>query len=353
MVSKVFGSRKPVGRLASGPGGVGGEVFDLRKDVEAAFADLQANGVAVFKSNGAVMIGAVDADGILTTTSSSASPVTLTGTNFNGVLAPSTGDAIIKSPKRVTITVSGAGTPANWTGGSIVITGTDADGAALSETVSSAAGAGTTTSTEYFATVASIAIPAQGGTGASYTIGVAADTASIASITGATSAQTLRTPAQFNRDRVGNRPFAPGRLLAVVLNNHADWDSSTMTIRGLDPQGLPISEDFTIPNGGNTTVNGTKVFSQVLEIDVPACSGTSATAQVGYQDTIIGLYVPVEAGGDAVVIKELSRADSAGSWSAPTAGAVSAAAAPYGTYTPHSSAQPDGAREYLLTYISK
>jgi hypothetical protein len=32
---------------------------------------------------------------------------------------------------------------------------------------------------------------------------------------------------------------------------------------------------------------------------------------------------------------------------------VSATALAYGSYTPHSSVAPDGAREYLLTYLSQ
>jgi hypothetical protein len=236
----------------------------------------------------------------------------------------------------------------------VVVTGTDADGAALTDTLTCAAGAGTTTGTQYFATVSQIVIPAQGGTGASYTIGVAADTAAIASIAGSTSAQVLNTNSDFSRDRIGNRAMPVARALAVVLNNDAGWDASTLTINGLDAQGAAISEDFTVPDGGNTTVSGTKFFSQVTSIEVPACSAGSPTAQVGLIDTSLGLAVPIQAGGAAVVIKELSRADSAGSWAVPgTAGAVSATALAYGSYTPHSSVAPDGAREYLLTYLSQ
>lgn len=349
MSSVVFGRKSPILSHHAKPGS---EIYDLRKDTDEAFEALESNGIHG-QDFGQVGIQGADADGLVASIATATSIVTTTGALFDGVLAPQTTSPVIKSPKRVTITVAGGGTPAHWTGGDIVITGVDVDGDALVETVASVAGAGVTTSVGYFAGVTSIVIPAQGGTGATYTIGVAADTSCIANGTSLSTAQVLDVNSEFNRARIGNRVMDNARALSVVLGNHADWDATTMVISGFDAQGLPISENFSIPNGGSTTLTGAKYFKQVTRVEIPAQTGGSGTFAIGIVDTTVGLERTLENGAIAVVgVKELTRADASLAWSAATAGVVTAAATalPYGALTPNSA--PDGTREYKFVYLT-
>ncbi len=354
MSSVAFGSKGPaIGHLVKPGGGISGEIYDLRKDIDEAFATVESAGGVHAQNFGRVAIQGIDADGLLTSAASSGSIVTLTGAGFTGVLAPQSTSPVIDTPKKVTVTVSAGGTPADWLGGDIVITGVDADGAALVETLASAAGAGTATTTAYFAGVTSIVIPAQADVNALYTIGVAADTGCIASGTSLNSAQLLNSNAEFNRARVGNRVMANARALSVVLSNHADWDATTMVVSGTDAQGVAITENFSIPNAGNTTLTGAKYFKSVTSVSIPAQTGSGGTFAIGIVDTTVGLERTLEAGVIATVgIKELTRADTSLVWSVAVAGAVTAAATalPYGALTPNSA--PDGTRAYKFVYLT-
>ena len=80
---------------------------------------------------------------------------------------------------------------------------------------------------------------------------------------------------------VGDDPMNPPRVLTMTFNSHADWDASTAVVTGLGPSGEAQTENFSIPNGGNATVTGTKRFSRVTQIVIPAQSGTSGTFTVG------------------------------------------------------------------------
>ena len=80
---------------------------------------------------------------------------------------------------------------------------------------------------------------------------------------------------------VGDDPMNPARVLTMTFNSHADWDATTAVVTGLGPSGEAQTENFAIPNGGNATVTGTKRFSRVTQIVIPAQSGTSGTFTVG------------------------------------------------------------------------
>jgi hypothetical protein len=352
-LSKAFGKKsfdKP--HLVRSPGGLANEIKKVRRDVDAAFFSLEKGGVIV-KFFTQVPTNVVNANGIKTTFASSTSSVVLTGTDFDGILAPGTGSALIKSPKRVTLTVSSDGTPAHWTGGNLVFTGADIDGKAISETVASSAGAGTTTTVNYFARLDSVSIPAQGGTLAQLTLGVAADDANIASLVASTSAQILDTNAEFNRARVGNRPMPYGRRISFIFGASADWITSNITIEGLDVLGKRISETIAVPNGGNGTVNTTKFYAQVLKISVPAQGGNTGTATVGFLNAELGLDVNPLSDVEAVCVIREANDPGTGVWAVPSAGAVDPKSVtnsePYGRYIPN--VAPDGIRSYVIAYL--
>ncbi len=358
-MSLAFNKGPRVEHIVRGQSGVAGEVAKLRKDTSDAFDAMEQSGIHVMRFDGP-STDTVDADGIMTATASVAAPTTYTGADFDGVLAPGTGPAIIRSPKKVTLTIGGA-TPANWTGGTVTVIGTDADGDPLEEDVVSAAGAGTTTTVNYFASVEQVELPAAAGTGATTALGVAADTAAIASITSAAEAQILdgATPADWNMARIGNRTMVPARRISFVFSNHADWDATTIVVRGRDAQGKQISSNIAVPNGGNATVTTDKFFASIERISVPAQTGVGGTCAVGPLEGEFGLDIDPISDVEAVaVIREASRADDETAWAVPgTAGAVDDSsvtnAAPYGRYTPHSSVAANGVRDYVLAYIPK
>lgn len=99
--------------------------------------------------------------------------------------------------------------------------------------------------------------------------------------TGASSG-SLQTLSGASLDGVlGYRPLSPSRRLHLVLSSHADWDETTATVTGKDAGGNTITETFAIPNGGNGTVTGTKLFARVTSIAIPAQSGTGGTFTLG------------------------------------------------------------------------
>jgi hypothetical protein len=80
---------------------------------------------------------------------------------------------------------------------------------------------------------------------------------------------------------VGQGAMDPPRSLAFVFNSHADWDATTAVVTGTDSAGNTISENFAIPNGGNATVSGTKLFRKVTQVVIPAQTGTNGTFTLG------------------------------------------------------------------------
>lgn len=79
----------------------------------------------------------------------------------------------------------------------------------------------------------------------------------------------------------GYRALSPSRRITLVLSSHADWDAGTAVVTGKDANGTTISENLTVPNGGNTTLTTTKLFARVTSILMPVGSGTGGTFTVG------------------------------------------------------------------------
>lgn len=93
------------------------------------------------------------------------------------------------------------------------------------------------------------------------------------------------------------------RNVTLTLSNSADWDATTAIVYGLDEDGAPTSESLTIPNGGNATVSGLKLFRSVSSVYIPAQSGTGGTATLGF-GSILG---PIDGSAAGVVPFETSR----------------------------------------------
>jgi len=111
----------------------------------------------------------LDVDAILATGGASTAGIqTLTTTSLNGVL----GQTTLSPPRAISLTFD---SHADWDATNATITGTNAAGAAQTETLAIPnGGAATVNGTKLFKTVTSIGIPAQTGTGGTFTAGVVA-----------------------------------------------------------------------------------------------------------------------------------------------------------------------------------
>lgn len=97
------------------------------------------------------------------------------------------------------------------------------------------------------------------------------------------SPQTL-TGASLN-GVVGIGTMDPPRRLEFVLSSHADWNATTITVTGTNRNGAVITELFVVPDGGNTTLIGAKLFRTVTSVAIPAQGGGGGTYTMG---TIVG-----------------------------------------------------------------
>ncbi len=100
---------------------------------------------------------------------SAASEQTLTATDFNGAV----GATPFRLPVKATLVLSSS---ADWNATNATLTGIDDKGTSVSETLAIPDGGGATvTSVNNYSRIVSLVIPAQGGTGGTFTIGNAAD----------------------------------------------------------------------------------------------------------------------------------------------------------------------------------
>lgn len=109
-----------------------------------------------------------DVDAILATGGSTGGVQTLSGASLDGAI----GRAVMNPPRPLTMTFSSS---ADWDATTATVTGTDVAGATITETFAIPNnGAVTRTGVKLFRTVTSVAIPAQSGTGGTFTVGVRA-----------------------------------------------------------------------------------------------------------------------------------------------------------------------------------
>lgn len=169
MSSKSFGSKVPVlPHLVRGSGGLSGEISDLRHDVEEAFQTIESlesgtNPIRVQEFTNPV---AADAAGLEIATATTVAPRTVTSFLAGGVAA------LAAFPRNITFTTAGT-TPADAPA-TAVVTGTDVDGNALTETVTLAQTATIASGAKCFKTVTSVAYAAADGTDATVAIGFGA-----------------------------------------------------------------------------------------------------------------------------------------------------------------------------------
>lgn len=136
--------------------------------------------------------------------------------------------------------------------------------------------------------IAAVAIAAglvviTGATPANGYLPTAPDAADVdAFITAGASAATAQTVSGAGLDGViGDDVMTVPRNVVLVLSSHADWDATMAVVTGIDSDGNVVQEDLLIPNGGNATVTGAKLFAKIMNLYVPAQSGTGGTFTLG------------------------------------------------------------------------
>lgn len=141
-----------------------------------------------------------------------------------------------------------------------------------------------------------------------------------------------------------------GRNLTVTASV-ATGANSTAIIRGKDYLGQPMVETVTVTNAnGTTTQVGKKAFKWVESIEIGVAT-TGATFDIGVGN-VLGLPYKALKLTDEFVDKVVPA--NAGTFvDGLTTGAAQSVTSddPKGTYTPHSSVVPDGARSYMLGCI--
>ena len=166
-----------------------------------------------------------------------------------------------------------------------------------------------------------------------------------ANVATSTSAQTYIKTALDGT--VGQAVFIAPRLLSVTQVTAGNHYAGSVTFYGYDAMGKAISEAVALtanPGGANTTTATTKYFAQVTKIVVPAQLDTAAFLSFGISGATIGLARKIKSRtGAPFLLHEYVDGAVAG-----VPGTVSAAALPYGAYTPN--AAPNGAHDYAIYY---
>lgn len=80
--------------------------------------------------------------------------------------------------------------------------------------------------------------------------------------------------------------ISPPRNVIAVLNSHADWDATDLTITGTDWEDNVITEVLSVPDAGNVTLTGARLFKTVTQIDLEAQSGTNGSFTIGVGNII-------------------------------------------------------------------
>ncbi len=157
--SGLFSNQAPEkAHLVSGKGGVAGEVDDLRGDVARVLTPMAAITVEEYTNPAAAAVAGLEA-----ATATTVAPRTVTSFLAGGVAA------LLAYGRNVTFTTAGA-TPADAPATALV-TGTDMDGNAQTETINVPQTATTNAGVKIFKTVTSVAYAAADGTAATVAIG--------------------------------------------------------------------------------------------------------------------------------------------------------------------------------------
>jgi hypothetical protein len=147
---------------------------------------------------------------------------------------------------------------------------------------------------------------------------------------------------------VGTGVMDPPRNITITTSVSTDIDAVDVVITGLDINGNAQTDTITLTADVGATDVGTKAFSSVSQIDIPAQTGNGGLIEVGF-GSVIGLSKPLlsRAGAEAVMMEiedgTVLAADVI------TGTFVDAATSgPNGTYAP--ATIPDASNDYAVYY---
>jgi hypothetical protein len=177
------------------------------------------------------------------------------------------------------ITATFGGTAADIKAIQVIVIGTDAADAPLTESLPAATvnTAGSVTSVGSFKTITSIEIPPHDGTGATTSVGVSG-----AGVADVIPAFTDIGVAAVHVTATITNPVVPRNITATAGGTSADVKAIAVIVVGTNRAGAAISETLTAFTVNTTgTVTGNKAFATITYIDVPAHDGTGATTAIG------------------------------------------------------------------------
>ena len=330
--SGVFSRNKDkIDHLVNPGGGLAGEIFDLRKDLVRELGVMP--GFVAEEWTNLVGLAAPGAAVLKAATATVAAPVTVLPA---GLLAAGLAQ-LAAHPRPLTFTTAGgtaADAPAN-----VVITGTDMNGAAQSETLALAQTAAAVTSVKAYKTIVSIVYPAADGTGATIAIGIGA---AYIYPTFATTLAALTL--QGNQLIQTSLADAPRALVFTTGGGTPAHAPANVVITGLDVNGNQLKETLNLAQTA-TTATSTRTYSKILSLAFPAGDGTAATiaitfaAPVGLKRKIrsrAGLISPLKEIVNGAVV-------TSGTFTGPTTTDL-----PNGTYSPSSA--PNDVSDYYIVY---
>lgn len=147
---------------------------------------------------------------------------------------------------------------------------------------------------------------------------------------------------------VAGTEMVPPRNLTITTGAHADIDAVACVITGFVRNKLGVliaqTDTITLTADAGATDAGTRAFSTVTSVVVPAQTGTNGAITLGF-GAIIGMPSAIKTrAGLTAPTREVSGG------SIVTNGTFTTAAAqpPYGTYAPNTA--PDASEDYALTY---
>lgn len=112
-------------------------------------------------------------------------------------------------------------------------------------------------------------------------LGVALDVDAIVETTASPAVPTTFSGAQLDGE-IGGASIAVSAPVQLVLDSNTDWDATTAVLTAVDGEGLIVTEDLAIPDGGNTTLTTTTSYSRVISLFIPAQTGTNGNWTLGY-----------------------------------------------------------------------
>lgn len=331
--SGIFSKMKDkIDHLVNPGGGLAGEIFDLRKDIATELGSVAGFVVEEFTN----LVGAA-APGAAVLRVATATPLTPT-TVLPAALLDAGKAMLLAHPRPLTFTTAG-GTPADAPA-NVVITGTDQNGAVISETLALAQTATIVTSVKAYKTITSLVFPAADGAGAA-TIAIGIGAAWVYPTFATTqAARTIMGPELVQTSLAQ----APRALIFTTAGGTPAHAPANVVITGKDINGNDLKETLALAQTA-TTATSTKMYAKIISLAFPAGDGVSATIAITF-GVPVGLKRKLRArAGLTQPLKEIANGAvvTNGTFTLPTTTDL-----PNGSYSPN--AAPNDANDYAIYY---